>query len=444
MKMELAQLKERLKNCGVVGAGGAGFPAYAKLSEKADTIILNCAECEPLLKLHRQVLARYAYEILSALDEVAAAVGAQQVLIAVKRVYREAVAAVEAVLPSFSRARLCLLPAVYPAGDEVVLVYEATGRVVPPGEIPLAVGVTVFNVETALNIWHAVQAGTPVTEKYVTVAGAVKSPATFRVPLGITMQELAALAGGATIDDPVYFSGGPMTGRVVPPYEAVTKTTNACLILPAQHQVIAKHTAKTSVSLRRAMSACCHCRMCTDLCPRNLLGHPIEPHAFMQAVSNGTTADVAPYINTLYCSQCGVCEMYACFQGLSPRTLIAACKAGLRQNGVAVPKADAPPAAKAARAYRQIPVKRLTARLGLAEYDLPAPLTEAAVEAKTVKLLLRQHIGAAAEAIVKKGERVSRGQMVARAADGGLSVPVHSPVDGVAADVSDTFILIRV
>ena len=107
MKMELAQLKERLKNCGVVGAGGAGFPAYAKLSEKADTIILNCAECEPLLKLHRQVLARYAYEILSALDEVAAAVGAQQVLIAVKRVYREAVAAVEAVLPSFSRARLC-------------------------------------------------------------------------------------------------------------------------------------------------------------------------------------------------------------------------------------------------------------------------------------------------------------------------------------------------
>lgn len=441
--MNLSELQATLKSCGIVGAGGAGFPAYAKLNGKADTIILNCAECEPLFKVHRQVLAQHTFEILSALEEAAAAVEAGQIIIAVKGAYQDTVAAVEACLPSFPRAKISLLPEVYPAGDEVLTVYEATGRVVPPGDIPLSVGVTVFNVETALNMYAAVQSGAPVTEKYVTVAGAVKRPVTLKVPLGITAGELVEMAGGATVSDPVYLSGGPMTGRIAGAYDVVTKTTNAYLILPKDQQIIAKRTAKPSISLKRAMSACCQCRMCTDLCPRNLLGHPIEPHAFMQAAASGCTENVTPFLNTLYCSQCGVCEMYACFQGLSPRTLIGEYKAGLRKSGVPVSKDVPLLPVRDEREYRQIPVKRLTARLGLTQYDVPAPLDESRTKTKTVKLMMSQHIGAPATPVVKKGEMVQCGQVIGTASDQGLSVPVHASMDGTVADVNEQFIIIR-
>ena len=162
--MELTQLTEIMRNSGVAGAGGAGFPSYAKLDKRADTIILNCAECEPLLKLHRQVLEKYALEIMTALDVIAKAVEAEKVIIAVKASYTGAVNAVKANLSKFENMEIGLLPEIYPAGDEVVTIYETTGRVVAPGSLPITVGVTVFNVETILNVYNAITSGSPVTK----------------------------------------------------------------------------------------------------------------------------------------------------------------------------------------------------------------------------------------------------------------------------------------
>ena len=175
--MNLTELSTLMQNAGVAGAGGAGFPSYAKLNAAADTIILNCAECEPLLKLHRQVLAKYANEILATLTVIADAVEADNIIIAVKPHYKEAVDAVKANLASYPKARIGLLPEVYPAGDEVVTIYETTGRVVKPGALPITVGVTVFNVETVYNIYRALHEAAPVTDKYITITGAVKNPA---------------------------------------------------------------------------------------------------------------------------------------------------------------------------------------------------------------------------------------------------------------------------
>ena len=108
--MEFNQLSEIMRKAGVVGAGGAGFPSYAKLNMAADTIILNCAECEPLLKLHRQVLARYAKEIMMTLQEIADTVEADSVIIAVKPAYKEAVNAVKAHLNEYKKVRIGYLP----------------------------------------------------------------------------------------------------------------------------------------------------------------------------------------------------------------------------------------------------------------------------------------------------------------------------------------------
>ena len=439
--MNINKLKELLQKAGIVGAGGAGFPSYAKLNENADTIIINCAECEPLLKLHRQVMQVYAREIMTALTTVCEAVGAKSAIIAIKPSYKKAVSAIESQLKDFKLITIGLLPEVYPAGDEVITIYETTGRVVPPGKLPISVGVTVFNVETMLNIYYAITEEKGVTHKYITVTGEVKNPITLRVPLGITVAEVLKLAGGTTIDDYTLINGGPMTGNIVSENDIITKTSNAILVMPNNAYIVLKRRTDTKISIKRAMSACCQCRMCTDLCPRNLLGHPIEPNKFMRSLSSGVTKEVDPYLGTFFCSSCGLCEMYSCFQGLSPRTLIAEMKGGLRKGGIAIPEVDATPV-KEEREGRYILKSRLTARLGLTKYNFPALLDEKEYEPKSVTMLLSQHIGAPAVPCVKKGDTVKCGDAVALPPEKALGVAIHSSINGKVKEVTDKYVII--
>lgn len=427
--MDCRELAGILKENGIVGAGGAGFPTYAKIDERAQIILLNCAECEPLLKLHRQLLAAYPREILSALSLVRMSVGAQQAVVGVKAEYRETVEALKECLPEFDGISLKLLDSVYPTGDEVVLIYETTGRVVRPGGLPIEEGIAVFNVETMYNIYKAVWEKKPVTDKLVTVVGEVASPVTLRMPLGASLEECLRQAGGTTAKDPVFLVGGPMMGALKPAPSPVTRTTNAVLVLERDHSLIQKKQINPSIGLKRAASACCQCHACTDLCPRHMLGHPIEPHLFMRSAANRDFRDANPYINTLFCSSCGLCELYSCPQGLSPRSLMAEYKTGLRKAGVKVPGDVCAAPVKESRQYRKAPEERLTARLGLSDYDREAPLREEIPSVKKVRILMSQHIGTPAKPAVKPGDRVERGQIIATAAEG-LSVPVHASVSG--------------
>lgn len=440
--MNITELKTVLRDGGVVGAGGAGFPSYAKLDTRADTLILNCAECEPLLRLHRQMLERYAGEIVNTLHVLAEAVEAKKVIIAVKKSYTRTIEAVKQHLSSHPNMSLCLLPEVYPAGDEVVLIYEATGKVVPAGGLPIAVGVTVFNVETVYNISQLL-AGSPVTHKFVTVAGEVASPTTLRVPLGTSFQELLTLAGGVTTPHPAYCVGGPMMGRLGSPFEPVTKTTNAILVLPADHPLIQKKQAKPFIDMKRAMAACCQCHYCTELCPRYLLGHPIEPSKFMLYASNGITNDATPYVNSFFCCGCGLCELYSCGQGLSPRSLLAACKSGLREHGVRPPAQPELQPVSDVRSYRRVPMRRLMARLGLSQYNRSAPFSDAVVKPAELRLLLSQHIGAPAKPLVAVGDTVTAGQRIAETPADSLGVALHAPIAGKITSITDSVITIK-
>ncbi len=436
----MEELGKVMKECGIVGAGGAGFPSYVKLSTSADTILLNCAECEPLFRLHRQLLSEYAYEILWALDEVRKATGAECAIVAVKEAYTEAIESVSVLLESFKNIKISKLPEIYPAGDEIITIYESTGRVVEPGKLPISQGVIVYNVETMLNTYYALKENSPVCYKYVTVAGEVKNPCTVRVPLGVSLKELVRMAGGETAPDCEYLSGGAMTGNLAAKTDVVTKTTNAVLVLPKNHPVILKKKSKSKVNIYRAMSSCCQCRMCTDLCSRHLLGYPIEPHAFMRAVSKGATADTAAVMNTAYCSQCKLCEMYACPQGLSPGSLIGDCKAELRKLGI---KSEAEPkftGVAGSRKYRTVPMERLIARLGVEKYNVEAPIVDLKPTSKELQIKLTQHIGQPAKAIVKKGDKVSAFQKLASCE--GLGAEIHSPIDGTVKEINDKMIII--
>lgn len=438
--MEIKELSAVLQQNGVVGAGGAGFPTYAKLDSRAETIIMNCAECEPLLKLHRQLLEKHAYEILKTFHLIGETVGAKEMIIGIKKAYQKTIEALNAHISEFSGMRLGLLDEVYPAGDEVVLIYEVTKKVIRPGGLPIESGVAVFNVETVYNLYRALEKNTPVQDKLISVVAEVKNPVTVRVPLGITVDEVVALAGGATVKDPVYFMGGPMMGNIVSGQSVITKTSNALLVLPRDHIIIQKKNSKASIDLKRAAAACCQCNMCTDLCPRHALGHPIEPHRFMRAATCKTVQDTDAFVDTYFCCSCGLCEMYSCMQGLSPRTLMAEYKGGLRAHGVPVPKVTAAPI-EDSRELRKVPMARLMARLGLTQYNVPAPMSEEVPDFKHVKLLLRQHIGAPAVPVVKEGDSVSRGQMIAEPAKG-LSVAIHASISGRVTQVTDSYIVI--
>ena len=439
--MEIKELQKIIQENGVVGAGGAGFPTYMKLTDKADTILMNCAECEPLLKLHRQLLEKHAYEIMKTFHMVAETVGASEAIIGIKKSYTQTVNALKQHIEEFPGMRIHLLDEVYPMGDEVVLIYEATGRVVRPGGLPIEQGVAVFNVETLYNVYRAVESGKPVTDKYVSVVAEVNKPVTVRVPLGCTLEEVVEQAGGITVKDPVYFVGGPMMERIGQPSDPVTKTTNAILILPKDHLIVQKKQRTSSIDLKRAASICCQCNTCTDLCPRNNLGHPIDPARFMRAASNHDFQDLNPYINASFCSSCGVCEMYACPQSLAPRTLLADMKGGLRNAGIRPPQGVQPVPVKESREYRKVPEERLMARLGLTRYDKNAPLDETLVPVPKVRILLSQHIGAPAQAIVKAGDQVERGQMIGAPANG-LSVGIHASITGKVTEVTDRYIVI--
>ncbi len=438
--MDIKELSGILQQSGVVGAGGAGFPTYAKLNEKAKTIILNCAECEPLLRLHRQLLEKYAYEIMSAFALLGETVGADEMVIGIKKAYKKTIEALDANIGMFAKMRIALLDEVYPAGDEVVLIYEATGKVVRPGGLPIESGVAVFNVETIYNLYCALHQQKPVVDKLVSVVAEVNHPVTVRVPIGCTIEECVSLAGGASIKDPVYFIGGPMMGFIGNGQNVVTKTTNAVLVLPKDHPIIQKKQQNARVNLARAAASCCQCEMCTDLCPRHALGHPIEPHLFMRAATCKDVQNPNIFVNTMFCSSCGLCEMFSCMQGLSPRSLMAEYKAGLRAAGVKAPVVEAAEV-EPSREMRKAPMKRLMSRLGLSRYNVDAPLDETPASFRKVKIMLRQHIGAPADAVVKPGDRVTTGQMIA-APGKGLSVAIHASIDGMVLEANDQFILI--
>ena len=201
--MDMKELSMLMQQNGIVGAGGAGFPTYAKLNENAETIILNCAECEPLLRLHRQLLEKYAQEIVDTFHLIGEAVGAKEVIIGIKKAYTRTIEALNSVIGAYPEVRLGLLDEVYPAGDEVVLIYEVTGKVVRPGGLPIECGVAVFNVETVYNVYRAINQQTPVMDKLVSVVAEVEHPMTVRVPIGTSSEEPVRLAGGVTTPNPV-------------------------------------------------------------------------------------------------------------------------------------------------------------------------------------------------------------------------------------------------
>ncbi len=432
-------IRERVRAAGVVGAGGAGFPTHVKLQAQVEIFLVNAAECEPMLKVDQQLMAQQAARLVRGVLYGMRATGATEGIIALKEKYHAAIEALTPLLPG--QIRLHILPDVYPAGDEVITIWLATGRRVPPAALPVSVGVVVNNVQTVLNIARAVEQQYPVTRRTLTVNGAVRHPLTVTVPLGMPLREVLALAGGATVDKPGFINGGPMMGGLIPSIDApVTKTTGGLLVLPESHPLIQRRLQDDRTVLTIARTVCEQCRLCTDLCPRHLIGHELSPHLLVRAVNYQNVATPQTLLSALTCSECNVCESVACPVGISPMRVNRLLKRELRASGARYtgPLREADEMAR----YRLTPVKRLISKLGLREWYQDAPMIQSDIAPSRVELLLRQHIGAPAVPCVKAGDRVSRGQCIADIPPEALGAPLHASIDGVVASVTDQAITV--
>jgi Na+-translocating ferredoxin:NAD+ oxidoreductase RnfC subunit len=434
-------LVEKVRLAGVVGAGGGGFPTHVKLNAKVETVIANGAECEPLLHKDAVIMEENAPELVRGMELAMEATGAKDGVVGIKGKKKHAVEAVTAACKG-SRVRVQLLGDYYPAGDEYDLVYNVTGKLIPPGGIPLNIGALVNNVETFVNI-AAANDNQPLTHKMLTIAGAVKSPVTIKVPIGTTYRECVKYAGGLTTDDPILVIGGLMMGQHTDNLDApVTKTSTGVVILPRDHHVIERKLKPNKVQAKIGKSACDQCRYCTEYCPRFLLGYAVEPHQVMRTLAfTGTGADVYNQWAAMCCS-CGLCTLFACPEELYPKEACDDAKAEMRKAQV---KWTGPmnPKPHPMGDGRRVPIKTLTKRLHVQDYDLPAPLIPDEISPNRLILPLKQSAGTACEAKVKSGDRVSAGQIIGEPAAKALGAILHAPMAGIVREVNSEQIILE-
>ena len=428
-----------MREKGIVGAGGAGFPSYAKLADGADTLVINGAECEPLLYTDLVILQKEMPLVLLGIRSVLEEAKIPQALLCVKEHTAKRLRLKDGTKLA-DRIILKTLPDVYPMGDEISLIYEATGRVVRPGNLPITAGVIVFNVETMLCVGEAVKFSLPVTKKWVTIAGNLPEAVVVKVPIGTSVAELFERNSITIPEGHVVLDGGPSMGKVIDPESAViTKTTKGLLILPEECEAVRSKFIDGDKSIARAETACCQCTRCTDLCPRHLLGYALEPHKMVRTAKSAVTIMPEMVLSATLCCGCGLCETLACSQGISPRAVINEYKGLLAKNKLRyVGKTDVSPLPE--REYRMIPSERWASVLGVAKYDKVGKYIGEQGDFSKAEILLRQHIGAPSVPCVADGDLVSAGDKIAEAADG-LSLPQYASVGGRVSVYSDRIII---
>ena len=431
-------LSGKLRECGVVGAGGAGFPTYVKAQSQVEYLIANGAECEPLIHKDAELMKHFPGEILAGMTSMMDATGAKTGKFGVKSKNAESIEALKHSLKD-NRIEFVMLGDFYPSGDEYELVYTATGRLIPPAGIPLNVGCVVNNVETLYNV-HLAEQGRTVTDKFLSVCGAVKDPKSFWAPVGTPFRDLIAMAGGASIDDFGIFVSGIMMGTLTfDPDEVVTKTTGGLIVLPRDHYLMTRRTRSQEEMNHIGKSACDQCSYCTEFCPRYLLGYEVMPHKVMRSLGfTMTGGDIWNQWSELCCA-CGICTLYACPEDLYPKE---ACDDGKKDRKAAGLKfiQQKPVEVHPMKEYRRVPLNQLRRRLQVEEYERETPFQNVECRPGTVRIKLKQHAGQAAATVVQEGKKVKKGQAVGRVEESKLGADVHASIDGKVRAVTPDYV----
>lgn len=433
-------LSQKIFDAGVVGAGGAGFPAHIKANSKVEFVLANGAECEPLIHKDYELMVHFPKEIIRGFELLIENTSAKKGYFGIKEKNEKAISAISKYLNG--KSELTKLGDFYPSGDEFELVYAATGRLIPPAGIPLDIGCVVNNVETLYNIALA-EKNIPITKKFICVAGAVKNPLSFFVPVGTSFKDIIEFAGGAKVKEFGIFIGGVMMGKLTFDLnEVVTKTTAGLIVLPMDHYLIKRKNQPEENWHRIGKSACDQCSYCTEFCPRYLLGYQVEPHKVMRSL--GFTKTGASMWNQMaeLCCSCGLCTLYACPEDLYPKEACDKAKVEMRAEGIKFVQ-QKPVKVHPIKDGRRVPLSQLIMKLKLQDYNVEAPFNSEEIKVNSVKIPLQQHIGKPAQAVAKKGELVKAGQLIGKVPEGELGANVHSSINGKVREIKAESIFIE-
>lgn len=320
-----ASLITAVRNSGLVGLGGAGFPSHVKLNtppeKEIDTLIINAAECEPYITVDYRECIENSENIMNGVYLLQEILGFKKVIIAVEDNKPKAIKILKEIADSDldhgNKVRLMTLKSRYPQGAEKMMVLSATGRKVPAGALPADVGCIVMNVASVAFISRYIRTGKPLTSRSVTVSGnCIKTPQNVRVPVGMELQQIIDFCGGFTEEPYKVLSGGPMMGAaVVNTQVPLLKSNNAILAF-----------TKSGARIKPERE-CIRCGKCHEACPMSLIPTQIEKYA------NIGDAEALSKLGTSVCMECGSCA-YSCPAGKPLVQHMRLAKEVMRKAGV--------------------------------------------------------------------------------------------------------------
>lgn len=309
-----------VRDAGIAGMGGASFPTHAKIASalgKVDTLLINCAECEPYITANHRLLLEDPMTVLRGTRLLVRALGLSSGTLVVEDNKQDAIDLLEITCAaSFPELKVSVVKTKYPQGDERQLIYAVTRRELPSGKLPADIGCVVFNAETAASVYRAVTGGMPLIQRIVTVDGdCVKEPKNLLVPIGTTFRDLIDACGGLVKTPKLLISGGPMMGFTQwNPDEPVTKGTSAILAMSeeANKPYLGEHE-------------CIRCGRCVAACPMHLMPN------YIAAYTKQDDYDSAKDYGAMSCVECGSCS-YICPAEVPIVQYVRRAKAVLRQK----------------------------------------------------------------------------------------------------------------
>ena len=286
-----AEIIEIVKEAGIVGMGGAGFPTYVKLNpgKPIEAVLVNGCECEPMLTADHRVALEYADDVIFGLKAVMKTVNSDRGVIVIEDNKPDAIALLEQKAAGEKGIEVCVAKTKYPQGGEKMLIQRVLGRMVPSGKLPADVGAVVSNISTVKAISDAIQKGMPLIERVTTVTGPyIPNPGNFIVKLGTNAADLVAACGGIAQGDVTVKAGGPMMGFVQKDVNfPIMKGSNGIIAVDTEHSV---------------EQPCIKCGRCMDVCPMQL-----EPLHFAKFADTENWEGFKTH-NVMDCMECRCCE----------------------------------------------------------------------------------------------------------------------------------------
>ena len=311
------EIVKAIAAAGIVGMGGATFPTQVKLTpppgNKAEFLIINGVECEPYLTADHRVMLEKAEEIIIGVQILMKAIDVKQAIIGIENNKQDAIAHLQQTASKVLGIEICPLKVKYPQGGEKQLIQATTGRAVPSGALPIAVGAVVQNIGTALSVYEAVMKHKPLMERIVTVTGkSVKHPGNYLCRIGTPVSKLIEAAGGIPEDTGKIIGGGPMMGRTMVNVDSpIMKGTSGILLLSRKE------------ALREPVRNCIRCGKCVSACPMGL-----EPY-LLAKLSMFNLLERMEEEKIMDCIECGSCS----FTCPSARPLLDYIRIGKSRTG---------------------------------------------------------------------------------------------------------------